>query len=111
MQIEGDSSKKLVMYSDIDKLEKHLLELSPADSELIKELAGAVRKLSDARNNSRLDDNDKFKNLSVNDFVQQFKDPFLREAFTAFLISGSRAYALIFQLAIYESGGCPLTHL
>ena len=36
----------LKIYTDIDRLEKHLLELSPADEKVIRELTGLVRTLS-----------------------------------------------------------------
>jgi hypothetical protein len=32
------------LYSNVDKLENHLLELSPEDSEIIKEFTDAIRK-------------------------------------------------------------------
>ena len=52
MQIENDSGKKIVLYSDVDRLEKYLIEISPDDSLLIKELADGVRLFKDLRSAS-----------------------------------------------------------
>src|SRR5512133_2548571 len=46
MQIEGERGKALTLYSDIDRLEGHMLELSPDDADLIREFTDASRKLS-----------------------------------------------------------------
>lgn len=46
MRIQGMDGRSLVMYTDINRFEKHLLELSPADKKQIHEFASIVRKLS-----------------------------------------------------------------
>src|SRR5512136_231729 len=44
VQVEDADGKVFTVYSDIDKLEKHLKELSPADSKLIGEFTFTIRK-------------------------------------------------------------------
>jgi phytoene dehydrogenase-like protein len=46
MRIQGKDGRTLIMYTDIDRFEKHLLELSPVDKKQIHEMANSVRKLS-----------------------------------------------------------------
>lgn len=43
MRVEGRDGRTLVMYTDIDRFERHLLELSPADAAAIRDFAKAVR--------------------------------------------------------------------
>ena len=40
---EGADGRTLVLYSDVDRLEKHLLEFSPQDAEPIGELIQGIR--------------------------------------------------------------------
>ena len=37
--------RELILYTDVNRLEKHLLELSPADEKPIREMAETIRKL------------------------------------------------------------------
>ncbi len=103
MQIENSEGKKLIMYSDMDKLDAHLLELSPEDAEVIRELTAAVRRFKDIRSASRDESQVKYFKINMVDFVQRFKDPFLREAFIAFSSKECPVFSLIFQLAIYNN--------
>ncbi len=91
------------MYSDIDKLEDHLIELSCRDSEVIQELTAAVRKFKDIHTASRDATLVKYFKVTMSDFVQRFKDPFLREALLAFSSKECTVFSLIFQLAIYNN--------
>ncbi len=43
MRYEGDDGRTFIIYSDVDRLEKHMLELSPQDAEVIKEFISGVR--------------------------------------------------------------------
>jgi phytoene dehydrogenase-like protein len=100
VEVEG---KKLIVYTDVDRLEMHMSELSTLDSAVIEELAGAIRKLS------RLDMPPgkpagreermrllkalpgmlgslpllrKLNRVTVGEFAQRFSDPILRQAFS-----------------------------
>ncbi len=101
-RIVGPDGKALIFYTDLDKLEKHLLELSPADAALIKEFVAACRKMGKVgmpvgkppQLNTIFDTLkslpglmpmlgtfQKYGRLSVQEFSARFTDPFLREAF------------------------------
>ncbi|MCX7708533.1 MAG: FAD-dependent oxidoreductase [Clostridia bacterium] len=103
VQIENPSGEKLILYTDIHQLEKHLLELSPTDERIIKELADAVRKFKDIRLASKDPDLMKYFGITVGDFVQRFNSSFLREALLSFAPREYKAFSLIFQLAVYNN--------
>jgi phytoene dehydrogenase-like protein len=42
-RIEGAGGRTLILYADVSRLERHLLDLSPADSGPIRELCDAIR--------------------------------------------------------------------
>lgn len=101
IRVEGKGGKTLIVYSDVGRLEKHMLELSPEDSGTIKELCDAVRLLShhDApiekpRELMGLFDMlkmlrlmrwagtvNKYNKITVQDFASRFNDSFLRKGF------------------------------
>lgn len=43
LRIEGSGGKTLVAYANLDRLEQHMKELSPADARVIEELCNAAR--------------------------------------------------------------------
>ena len=43
IRIEGAGGKTLVVYTDLDRLEQHMKELSPADAGVIEEFCNAAR--------------------------------------------------------------------
>jgi phytoene dehydrogenase-like protein len=101
-QIEGDCGKKLVLYADMDRLEQHLLELSPADARVIKEFTDAVRSRADWQKIIHPDPNDKYNTMTGQDFIAQFQDPFLREAF-ATVVPGGHLDFFLLQLVVYHN--------
>lgn len=103
MRVEGAGGKTFIVHTDIDRLEQHMKELSPADVGVIEEFTDAVRlftrfdpPLDKPRELYGLFDGLKmgFKMLpfmkafgeygktSIQDFATRFSDPFLREAFS-----------------------------
>ncbi len=101
-RIEGDSGKELILYLDLDRLEKHLKQLSSCDDEPIELLSGSLRKLQGIglplwplQGWDEVVEFVKmlpvfmrllvvaFKNrkLTIEEFSKLFEDPFLREAF------------------------------
>jgi phytoene dehydrogenase-like protein len=46
MRVECKGSSALVFYRDVDRLERHLLELGPEDAKPIRELTNAIRKFT-----------------------------------------------------------------
>lgn len=104
ISIVGKDGKTFNLYTNIDRLEKHMLELSPADSKLIKEFARATRKLArfDLPMGTAPEIQSfpekalsfikiapiipafmKYGKTSIQDFAARFKDPFLKWAFAA----------------------------
>jgi phytoene dehydrogenase-like protein len=94
------SGKTFIAYSDVDRLEKHMQELSPDDSEQIDILCGLIRKFSKFK--SPMDKAYELYNffdvikmiwsmrsgmkvfrycseITIGEFAGRFKDPFLRE--------------------------------
>lgn len=101
-RVVGENGKELVYYTDIDRFERHLLELSKEDEGTIKDFARAVRRFAgfDApieqpgellgvwgklRNLGRMAPFLplflKYGKLSIQDFAKRFQDPFLKESF------------------------------
>ncbi len=99
--VEGKKGEKFLMYSDVDCLERHMRELAPEDEKAIDEFIQAVRifsryplpigkapELQTAFDKMKLLLNrfplirtlGKWKNVSIRDFADRFKNPFLREA-------------------------------
>lgn len=97
VRYEGRSGKRLDVYTDADRLERHLLDLAPVDARRIKELTRAIRRLSklelgfDGSNRREaveaalrvaplLPELVRFGRLSIREYARRYQDPFLREA-------------------------------
>jgi phytoene dehydrogenase-like protein len=99
-QVEAADGKVLSLYTDIDRLEKHLKELAPEDSDFIEEFTRAVRKfatmempadkapeLYSPMDNLKLmtkmaplmGEFQKWGKITMKDFALRFRNPFLRE--------------------------------
>jgi phytoene dehydrogenase-like protein len=97
----GDEGKELKVYTDADKLEKHMIQLSPADkdtvrllTESVKSLRGFFMPVDKPHELYSLGDTfklfksmkpflkiyKKLKKLTIADYAAKFEDPFLREA-------------------------------
>ncbi len=128
---ENTDGRTVVFYTDVDRLEKHLLELSPQDKTSIREMTGAIRlclkfdlpfdfespakKLSKAIKSAVLFALSKKKikkwlHTSVVDFAGQFKDPALRGAMEDMLMPEFSVFFLFFTLAYLHNrdAGYPL---
>ncbi len=46
LRFEGSNGKTFVLYTDVDRLEQHMLELAPTDVEAIKDFTAGIRTLS-----------------------------------------------------------------
>jgi phytoene dehydrogenase-like protein len=101
-QIEGDNGKKLILYADMDRLEQHLLELSPGDAAVIREFTAAVRSRADWQKIIHPDPQDKYNTMTGQEFCEQFQDPFLREAFAAAVPGGHLEFFLM-RLVVYNN--------
>lgn len=98
LRYEGTGGKALILHTNVDRLERHLLELAPEDAGAIHELTGAIRKLTRmempvenpgllgglrlaARFLPLLPTLRRFGRITPGDFAQRLRNPFLREAF------------------------------
>jgi phytoene dehydrogenase-like protein len=104
IRIEGANGKVFIVYTDIDRLEQHMLEIAPKDKDVIKEIIKGVRTFTSlelpiekAPELYGLIDGlkmmtkmlpfmsamRKWKGISIENFAKRFREPFLREAFPA----------------------------
>ncbi len=124
MSVEGSDGKILHLYSDLDRLEEHLLETSPADEVVIKNLIKAARVLSTAdfpleKPNELyrfwdmplmffnmmpiLKVMGQLSRISIKDYLAEFEDPFLREALSLVMPAGYSMISLVSTLASLHS--------
>ena len=127
----GSDGRTLILYSDVDRLEKHLKELSPADGETIELFCRLIRKFSKfnppmdkAYELFRFPDIVKmiFKmrpfmktfslcsKTTMEEFAGRFKDPLLREVFPLILVDKDMSLiSLVATMALLNNraGGFP----
>jgi len=130
---EFKCGRALIFYLDVDRFEKHLLELGPEDGKAIRSLTNAIRRLSRfdmspekapelatiadkvsgfARIVPLLPTFAKWGRMSVQDFAKRLKSPLLKEAFSS-MASEAESWpmlGLIFPLMwqATKSAGYPL---
>ena len=101
-RIEGNDGEVFIVYSNIDRLERHMKELAPEDTEVIKEFTDGIRtmihfpmpvekpqELYSPIDGFRmmfkmfpfLSFYRKFGKVTIEDYAKRFKNPFLRQAF------------------------------
>jgi phytoene dehydrogenase-like protein len=115
---EGDNFVNL--YTNADKLEKHLLEISLQDKKEIKKLCKAIRVMGDfgmpigkpmdqmtmgdglkfaGKNISKLGLLNFFNNIKLTDYVKLYKEPLLQQAFLQAIPGDYNASALVMSMA------------
>lgn len=122
-QLEMDG-KTVKIYRSLDKLEKHLLEVAPADAKLIRELcrdARAMRALEmptkpmdmmNAADGIKMGAKmlpimgllAKYGKITVADYAAQFTDPALRTAITSFMPVQYSATGFLMTLSSLDAG-------
>jgi phytoene dehydrogenase-like protein len=131
IRFEGADGRTLIFYCDADRLEKHLLDFSPADSEPIKEFIGGIRMclgfdfpsdnasfllrqlkkigagVNFALNAGKMQ---KWIKTTAEEFSGRFKDPLLREAIREIWIPEFSMLFMCFTFAYLHSknAGYPL---
>ncbi len=96
MRYRGPDGKDFVLYTNVDRLERHMKELAPADAKISAEFCAAIRRLTAL---GRLGQSSRIRALfqmipfmltmaryrktSIQDFCRHLRDPFLRQALTA----------------------------
>ena len=133
LRIEGADGRALILYCDVDRLERHMLELGPEDAATIRAFTGAIRKF--ARFDLRVGKAPelygardklgmawgmlpyarqfmKWRKVSVGEFAKRLVNPFLRDAFASAAADAPEfpMLALIMPLAWLhmKTGGYPL---
>ena len=124
-RIEKDG-KQFILYTNVDRLERHMRELAPADGAVIGEFCNAVRRF--ARASAAMGSSDgpsgllgsikaglamlpylgemrKYAKISTQAFAARFSDPFLRYAMTvAFDLPDFPMLAMLMTLAWMHIG-------
>jgi phytoene dehydrogenase-like protein len=130
-RFEGSQGKIFILYANIDRLEKHMLELAPEDEKVIKELTKGIRdctrlELPIEKAPELFGPIDglkmllkmfpfmavlnKWRKISIQDFSARFSNPLLREAFPLIWLPEFPMLSLLMTLAWLhkESAGYPL---
>jgi phytoene dehydrogenase-like protein len=130
-RVEDPSGRTVVFYTDVDRLEKHLLEFSPQDEKQIKMFTEWIRKIipfdspskhdslavrikKQVRNATIFVGNGKLMQelmkLTSEEFAKQFKDPVLREAFMQMWIPEFSMLFMVFTFAYLhnKNAGYPI---
>ncbi len=100
--IEGEEGQRLLVYTDVDRLEQHMQELAPEDEKVIAEFIAGIRvftryQLPFEKAQELFTSLDavklmcthlplframgKWKKISIKEFAQRFQNPFLQKAF------------------------------
>lgn len=131
IQMEDGAGGKVTLYSDVDKLERELLRVSPEDEGTIRELTSDVRQMM--KMDMPLDKPEdmygpvdilvmltkllphlklmgKLSRISIGDFVDRLSNPFLREALPSVISREYSLMVLVMVLATYagKDAGWPL---
>lgn len=95
VRIENEQGNAFTFYANIDRLEKHLKDLAPCDSEVIEDYCRAARRFAKMdilalpagkpwqmiKMLPYIGLLKKWMTISLKDFSKRFKDPFLQQAF------------------------------
>lgn len=121
MRAEGADGRTVIFYTDMDRLERHLKEISPQDAPAIERLLGDVRRLAGhelpvgapvglagmlrvlPRMIPMLGPIRRWGKVSIADVCARFKDPLLREAFAKVWFPEMTALILLFTLAWFHA--------
>ncbi len=122
-RFEGRKGEVLNLYTDINRLEQHLLDLAPEDTPVIKEMCDSVRSFAGFEMPSDVSSMGDFikmlpkmpkmitlgprfqrwGKLTMSEFAARFKNPFLRETFGEMWYPEMSAMGLLFTLAILHT--------
>jgi phytoene dehydrogenase-like protein len=131
MHFESPDGRTLTFYTDVDRLEKSLLEFSPADSEPISEFIGGIRMclafnqpskhapaikrlikmlrlgFSFTKNGKKMQ---QWMNITCSDFSGRFNNPLLRKAFEEMWVPEFSMLFMLFTFAYLhtKNAGYPL---
>lgn len=125
MRFESADGRTLILDTNVDRLEKHLLEFSPQDAEPIREFIRGIRMCLDFDQPSESDpllkrlrkglklalllatkgrEMRKWMKLPTAEFVMRFKDPVLREALLEMWLPEFSLFFMLFTFAYLHNG-------
>ncbi|AHF06372.1 phytoene desaturase family protein [Desulfitobacterium metallireducens] len=130
-RVEGEDGRTCILYSDLHRLEEHLLSLSPLDKDLIQEMIRVALLFTTIPNPTEkpydlyswLDwlkmfyklhpyfkDFQKYAQITLGDFADQFRDPLIRETLKCFPPTYQGMSLFFCTLASYhnQDAGYPL---
>ncbi|NOX89813.1 MAG: NAD(P)/FAD-dependent oxidoreductase [Calditrichaeota bacterium] len=120
MRYESADGRTLILYTNVDKLEKHLLEFSPQDAIPIRDFIRGIRMCLNFDQPSESDpplkrlqkrlkfglilatkgrEMRKWMNISGTEFFMRFKDPVLREALREMWVPEFSMFVMLFAFA------------
>jgi phytoene dehydrogenase-like protein len=131
IRLEDTGGRNLIFFTDVDRLEKHLLEFSPQDAAPIREFISGIRMCipfdQPSKNNSplmclvkqvRMGFNfmingkkmKKWMKMTAEDFCKRLKDPLLKEAFKEMWVPEFSMFFMLFTFAYLhnKNAGYPL---
>lgn len=131
MRLEDTSGRTLILYTDIDRLEKHLLEFSPGDEKPIRKFIRGIRMcllfdfpskhdntLKRVSKQAKMVSNfiingkkmKEWMNITCEGFAAEFKDPMLREAFREMWVPEFSMLFMLFTFAYLhnKNAGYPI---
>jgi len=124
MRYESADGRTLILYTDVDRLEKHLLEFSPQDAGPIHDFIQGIRMCLDFDQPSESDplfkrlrkglkmlqflatkgrEMKKWMKISAAEFVTRFKDPVLREALREMWFPDFSMFFMLFTFAFMHN--------
>jgi phytoene desaturase len=122
-----EDGRAVNLYTDADKLEKHLLEIAPEDKKEIKNLVRAIKKMGNmgmplekpmdmmsagdglkfaAKNLGSFGLMMKYNKITMGELAQKFKNPLLQRAILASMSDYYSSLSLVSTLAGMNSGDC-----
>jgi phytoene dehydrogenase-like protein len=118
-RFEGTDRRALCMYTDIGRLEEHLLDLAPEDRGAIHEFAEALRQFTKMEVPVDITPSDlaemldlgqsmlpvlapvlRWRNVTVSQFARRFRNPLLREAFPQFFQFSRHDFPMMLMLQV-----------
>lgn len=125
MRWEDKDGKVLNLYTNIDRLEQHLLELAPEDRTAIRSMCGSMRAftrylpeppgglLSKIKGLFQMlplmPHFSKWGRITMKDMAKKFTNPFLRKAFSEMWYPEMSAMGLLFTLPMLHNKGAGYT--
>ena len=122
-----DGGKAVTLYTNADKLEKHLIEIAPEDKKEIRKLCAAVRALGDfgmplgkpmdmmtgkdglkfvAKNLRGLPAMSKYNKMTMKELADKFRNSLVKSAILASIPGDYTAMALVSTLGGMNAGDC-----